>query len=133
MEVILNTKEKVIFAENIEDSLVNAIRRFVNEIPIAAIEEVEISKNDSPLYDETIVHRLGLVPIKLDRKLSEKDNIKAKFVSSGEGTVYSEQLKGAGFSVVFGKIPITHLSKEREIEIVATIKLGKGSEHAKYS
>ena len=84
MEIVKKDENKVIFAEELEDSLANAIRRFVNEIPVVAIDEVEISKNDSPLYDETIAHRLGLVPLKLDRKLSEKDVIKGKFVSKGE-------------------------------------------------
>jgi|SRR3989338_1863195 len=133
MEIVKKDENKVIFAEELEDSLANAIRRFVNEIPVVAIDEVEISKNDSPLYDETIAHRLGLVPLKLDRKLSEKDVIKGKFVSKGEGTTYSKEIKGAGFSVVYPNIPITHLSKEQEIECVLNIKLGKGVEHAKFS
>jgi DNA-directed RNA polymerase subunit D len=133
MEIVKNDKNKIVFVSEIEESLANAIRRYVNEIPVVAIDEVEISKNDSPLYDETMAHRLGLVPLKLERKLDEKSSMKGKFVANGEGIIYSKEIKGSGFNVVYPEIPITHLSKDQEVEIILSVKLGKGSEHAKFS
>ena len=56
--------DKISFTTDINISLVNAIRRSVNEIPILAIDELEITKNDSALYDELIAHRAGLIPLK---------------------------------------------------------------------
>ena len=55
--------------KSINPVLANTLRRLIiNEVPVMAIEEVEISKNSSALYDETIAHRLGLIPIKTDLK-----------------------------------------------------------------
>ena len=51
------------------ESLANALRRSINEIPNVAIDEIEFYKNDSALYDEIIAHRLGLIPIISNRKL----------------------------------------------------------------
>ena len=71
METINKTEEKYVFKAEIEDTLINAIRRYVGQIQISAIDDVEISKNDSPLYDETLAHRLGLVPLKQNQKKRE--------------------------------------------------------------
>jgi DNA-directed RNA polymerase subunit D len=128
MENIIKGENKFTFKAEIEDSLVNAIRRYVGQIQIAAIDEVEISKNDSPLYDETLAHRLGLVPL----KQSAKKEGKLKLSSQDKGMIYSGSLKG-DFEVVYNKIPLTLLSEGQEIEISANIKMGKGQDHAKFS
>jgi|SRR3989344_528854 len=128
MEQIIKKDNKIIFKTEIDESLANAIRRHVNQIYLTAIDEVEISKNDSPLYDETVAHRLGLIPLKQNSKKEGK----MKLSVEEEGFVYSKSLKG-DFEVVYDKIPITLLSKGQEIELVAFAKSGKGKEHAKFS
>jgi DNA-directed RNA polymerase subunit D len=128
MESINKSDGKYIFKAKIGDSLVNAIRRYVGQIQIAAIDDVEISKNDSPLYDETLAHRLGLVPLKQNGKKEGK----LKLSSQAKGFVYSGSLKG-DFEVVYDKIPLTLLSEGQEIELSANIGVGKGQDHAKFS
>jgi DNA-directed RNA polymerase subunit D len=128
MENISKGENKFAFKAEIEDSLANAIRRYVGQIPIAAIDEVEIAKNDSPLYDETLAHRLGLVPLKQGAKKEGK----LKMSSQDKGMVYSGSLKG-DFEIVYDKIPITLLSEGQEIELSANVKVGIGQEHAKFS
>lgn len=76
METIESTKNKIIFSAEIEESLANAIRRYVHEIPVLAIDEVEIHQNGSPLYDETLAHRIGLVPLKMTKSYKEDSEIK---------------------------------------------------------
>lgn len=127
MELINKKENKLVFSAKIEECIANAIRRYLNQIPVVAIDEVEIFRNDSPLYDETIAHRLGLIPIK-SKKQSGKMSLKAK----KEGYVYSGELEGDA-EVVYGKIPITLLNKGQELEIKTTLKAGKGSEHSKFS
>lgn len=143
MKIIEKSKEKIIFIAEIDESLANAIRRSVLEIPILAIDEVEIHKNDSALYDEVIAHRLGLIPLeneKLDLKNEcsckgkgcSKCTIQLKLVAKGPGTIYSSALKGKA-KPVYDNIPIVILNEKQELELIAFASPGKGIEHAKYS
>ncbi|MBS3085432.1 DNA-directed RNA polymerase subunit D [Candidatus Pacearchaeota archaeon] len=125
-------KNSITFATEVEDSLVNAIRRYLNEIPITAIDEVEIFKNDSALYDETIAHRIGLIPLKTDKNVSDKEILKFKLSINKEGVVYSKELKGK-IELVYDDIPITVLNKDQELEISGETKVSRGNEHAKFS
>jgi len=129
MKKLEKTENQVVFTAEISETIANSIRRYVSQVPIAAIDEVEISRNDSALYDETIAHRLGLVPLK--SKKGKKQG-KLKLELKKEGVIYSGDLKG-DFEVVYEKIPITVLSDKQEVKLVVTTKTGKGSEHAKFS
>lgn len=142
MKIIKNTDEKLVFAEEIDNSLANAIRRSVNEISTIAIDEVTFYKNDSALYDEIIAHRLGLIPLKNEKlqdikncsckgKGCNKCTIELKLVGKGPKTVYSGDLKNA--EVVYDKMPIVLLTEEQELELVAHARTGIGKEHIKFS
>ena len=61
-------KKKFSFTTDMQIDLANAIRRSVLEIPVMAIDEVEIIKNDSALYDEILAHRIGMIPIASNTK-----------------------------------------------------------------
>ena len=130
MEIVLNSPEKFVLRMGYNESLANAVRRSVPEIPILTIDEVEIYKNDSALYDEVIAHRLGLMPLKTEKGMNEKTKVEFKLTKKGPCTVYSEDLKGSG-EIVYDKIPITILGEDGKLELVATAKLSKGIEHAK--
>lgn len=144
MKLIQKDKERVVFIEEFDESLANAIRRSINEIPILAIDEVEIYKNDSALYDEIIAHRLGLVPLKMEKGMNlpeectckgkgcSKCTVQLKLVANKPGTVYSGNLKGKA-EVVYEKMPIVLLREDQELELVAFARLGKGIDHAKFS
>ncbi len=144
MKIIEKSKEKVIFAVEIEESLANAIRRSSLEIPILAVDEVEIHKNDSALYDEVLAHRLGLIPLEMQKGMSLKEEcsckgkgcskctVQLKLVAKGPCTVYSKDLKGKA-KVVYEKMPIVILKEGQELEAICFASLGKGIEHAKYS
>jgi len=130
MKIIDKKDDQITFSAELSESLANAIRRYVEQIPILAIDEVEISKNDSPLYDETIAHRLGLIPLKMEKNIEEGH---LNLVAKKEGVVYSEELKGKTIKPVYDKIPITILKKGQELEILANAKIGRGSKHSKFS
>jgi len=131
MEIIENNKERVVLRMEANDSLANAIRRSVSEVPTLAIDEVEIFKNDSALYDEIVAHRLGLVPLKTEKSMNKKTKIEFKLSKKGPCTVYSGDLDGVA-DVIYKNIPITILGKEQKLELVATANLGIALEHAKY-
>jgi DNA-directed RNA polymerase subunit D len=134
MEIIQKKEDKLVFVlENTLDSLANSVRRYVTKIPVIAIDEVEIFKNGSPLYDEAIAHRLGLIPLKMDKNyLTSKKLPELKLSANNEGMILSGGLKGSA-KVVYDKIPVTFLDKGQEVEIVSTTKIGNGSEHSKFT
>ncbi len=131
MRTILKTNE----------TLANAIRRSVNKIPILAIDEVEIHKNDSALYDENLAHRMGLIPLKSNREIEErkqgdeantKNQIQISLQAKGPKTVYSGDVEG-DVEMIYDKIPLVILDKGQELKLVGFAQLGKGENHAKFS
>ena len=131
MQLFEKTKEKIVFETDMDIGLANAIRRSVNEIVILAIDEVDIYKNDSALYDEIIAHRLGLVPLENQRLKEGKELVfKLKAKGSGSGSVVVSGALGKG--IIHDDMPIVLLEKDQEIELVAKARVGKGKEHAKF-
>jgi len=143
IKLINKSDKKLVFSGEISSTLANAIRRNVNEIPILAIDTLEISKNDSALYDEIISQRMGLVPLKNENlRLPEecdcgkedgcgKCSTKFKVSKKGPCVVYSSDLSPKD-SIEY-KMPITILAKEQEIEFVAIARMGQGITHTKFS
>jgi DNA-directed RNA polymerase subunit D len=132
MRLINKKEDKLVFSAKIDESLINMIRRGVNQIPTLAIDSVKIIKNDSPLYDETIAHRLGLIPLKMEKTMNEKTEGELKLDVAKEGFIKSGELKG-NIGVVYKNIPITFLTKDQELELVAKVGAGVGIEHSKFS
>lgn len=141
---IMNKGNEVVqFKTDMPIALANAVRRSINYIPLLAIDNLEISKNDSALYDEIISHRAGLIPLKNEKLKIAKEcdcgkeegcgkcAIKLKLSASGPCTVYTTEMTPK--DVVLYKMPLTILDKDQELEFVAVAKVGIGIEHAKYS
>lgn len=150
LKSISKNKEKTKYCfllKSVDSSLLNAIRRSViSLVPVMAIENVEVRKNSSILYDEVLAHRLGLIPMKTDLKHYEmiknegdEESLKctAKFTLKVKGpkTVYSKDLKPADPAIapVYENIPLVKLLKNQEIVLEATSVLGIGKEHMKWS
>lgn len=131
MEIVQKMPDLLILRMDANESLANAIRRSVAEVPVLAIDEVEIYKNDSALYDEVLSHRLGLVPFKTEKGVSSKTSVELKLSKIGPCTIYASDLKGAA-EPVFGKTPIVYLGEDHKLELLAKLSLGKGIIHAKY-
>ncbi len=128
---------------------VNTLRRLiVNEVPTMAIDQVEIKKNSTILYDEVVAHRLGMVPLKTDLKsyeLPEKCackkqgcaqcQLKLSLKTKGSGYVYTERLESTDPKVVpaYDKMPVAKLVKGQQLEVDAIAVLGTGRSHAKWS
>jgi DNA-directed RNA polymerase subunit D len=133
MEFIEKTNDKIVWESNVNISLANALRRSVVEIPTLAIEECDIYKNDSAVYDEVLAHRLGLVPLKnqklkvgkiLEYKLKKKaGKEESLFVQSGE----------LGEDIVYPDMPLVLLENGQSIELVARAVQGVGKDHAKFT
>jgi DNA-directed RNA polymerase subunit D len=129
-------------------AFVNTLRRtMIGEVPTLAIEDVLIYDNDSALFDEMLVHRLGLIPLRTD--LSEY--VFTKDCScNGEGcsactSVYTLSVEGP--KVVYSRdlipqdpravpvdenIPLVKLEEDQKVVLEARAVLGRGAEHAKW-
>ena len=63
--------------DNIDLSIINAIRRIIlSEIPVVAFygedePTIEILFNSSPLHNEFMIHRIGLIPIHINEEITE--------------------------------------------------------------
>lgn len=152
MEVSLVHKqgEKIILRiKGASPAYVNALRRtMMTEVPVLAIEDVELRKNSGALYDEQVAHRLGLIPLSTDLKSYKLQSeckcggagcaqcqVKFTLHATGPKTVYAEMLKSQDpkIAAVHPKTPITMLLEGQEIELEATATLGLGLTHAKWS
>ena len=138
--------------EGIDRSYANAVRRFcLAEVPSMAIDDVVILENSSVLYDETLAHRLGMVPITTDLekyKLPEEcdcgnplgcHNCRVLFVLDAKGkekvtTVMSGDLVSEDREVrpVSESIPLVKLATGQSVKLEAYARLGRGKEHAKW-
>lgn len=131
-------------------SYANALRRIMlEEVPVMAIEDVEIRKNSSILYDEIIAHRLGLLPLTTDLKsynLPEKCKCEGKGcarcqvklilqATKGSGMIYASEIKSKDSAIkpVYPKMPIVKLLKNQQLELEAIAVLGRGKLHSKWS
>lgn len=117
-----------------------------------AIDEVIILKNDSPLYDEILAHRLGMIPLKTDL---QHYNLPKDCSCGGFGcplcqtsltgevindtnkllVVYSGDLKSNDPNIipVHDKIPILKIDKGSKIILECYAILGLAKDHVRFS
>ncbi len=133
----------------VKPAFANGLRRaMVDEVPVMAIQDVEIKDNSSALYDEVLAHRLGLIALESDLKsytLPEKCKcigegcarcqLKLTLKAKGPKNVYASDLKSKDPKIKPAQPDtlIVSLIKGQEIELIATAVLGKGRNHAKWS
>ena len=153
LDILEKSEHKlVLVVEGISVEMLNAIRRIMlTEVPVMAIDEVIILKNDSPLYDEIISHRLGLIPLKTDLDVYK---LPKECECSGYGCplcqvsltcevtnttnapldVYSGDLKSNDPKIVPVDpfIPIVKIDKNNKVIIEAYAILGIAKDHAKW-
>ncbi|MBQ8017197.1 MAG: DNA-directed RNA polymerase subunit D [Methanobrevibacter sp.] len=140
--------EMIFIVRDAEVPFINAIRRcaMVN-VPKIAIEDVNIIRNDSAMFNEVLAHRLGLTPLVSDLDALEglplpEDDEWEDFNSGilfslnevGPKVVYSKDLISSDSKIkpVYETIPLVILKEDEEFIIEASAKVGYGKEHAKW-
>jgi len=126
----------------------NSIRReMMSGVPTLAIEDVRIYDNTSVLFDEMLVHRLGLIPLRTDLSShvpKEECSCEgagcpactATYTLSVEGprTVYSNDLipQDSTQAPIHENIPIVKLIADQKVVVEARAHLSTGKNHAKW-
>jgi DNA-directed RNA polymerase subunit D len=153
LDVLKESEHKIVFlTEGISIEIINAIRRILlTEIPVMAIDEIIILKNDSPLYDEILSHRMGLIPLKTDLdayKLPHECDClgygcplcqvsltcEITNTTNAPLEIYSGDLKSNDPKIVpvDPYIPIVNIGKNGKVIIEAYAILGFAKNHAKW-
>ncbi|MGQ9514654.1 MAG: DNA-directed RNA polymerase subunit D [Thermoproteota archaeon] len=154
LSIISSKENEIVFRiAEVTPALVNSLRRTILcDVPILAIHEVMFFENESPMHDEIIAHRLGLIPLTTPPNKyvrpeacdcgSELGCAKCRVsllldVTGSENantTVYSSDLKSENPEVqpVSANIPITKLGPGKRLKLEAYARLGVGSSHAKW-
>ncbi len=147
--------------KGITPAIANALRRtLINDIPKLAIHKVtfhhgqirdredNVYDSSTPLFDEIIAHRLGLIPLPTDLNMKFRDEcehppdegcplctVTYSLNKHGPTTVYSGDLIPVGdsrFKPVDPLIPIVKLKENQAILLEAEAIMGTAKQHAKW-
>jgi DNA-directed RNA polymerase subunit D len=149
VKILEKKGERIMFLlEGSSPAFANALRRvIISEVPVLAVEWVDIHDNNSILFDEVIATRLGLIPLKFDpSKFNSADECKCggkgcplcqvvfALEKTGPGTAYSGDLKSSNREVkpTSPNFPIAELMKNHNIKFEAVAHLGIGKKHARF-
>jgi DNA-directed RNA polymerase subunit D len=139
LKILKKTDKNMKFVlQETDASFANALRRtMTTEIPVLAIETVDIEENNSGLFDEVIAHRLGLIPLTFDPKLYKGRTTEAVLVldKTGPCTVKSGDMKSTAEDVkpTDPDISITELEKDKKLKFEASAQIGFGKDHSKWN
>ena len=134
----------------------NALRRLaLSDVPTMAVDFAYFYDNETSVFDEIIAHRLGLLVLKSDEVLNKYGSPEeCKDASENDEHCYAKIFLEAeaspdssGFYVkasdlkfsdplikpAYPDTPIVYLAPGQRIHLVAYARLGRGSEHGKWS
>ncbi len=131
----------------------NAIRRIcLNQVPIMAIDTIDVIKNFTVMTDEDLAHRLGMIPLKTNlTRFAEphacKCNSEIGCINCRVMLVLQADSKSETYTIMSNElvsedtevkptsqgIPIAILAPGQSIHIEAYARLGRGTEHAKWN
>jgi DNA-directed RNA polymerase subunit D len=127
-------ENRIEFIAEVSTSFANMVRRYsISRVPVLAIDQVTFYDNSSPLWDEYIAQRLGLMPITTPEKTPESAEIVFSLDAEGPKTVYSSEMKSSDKDIQVAKnIPIATLGPNQHLRFESKAILGIGRKHAKF-
>ncbi len=136
-----DTKKISVRLKGVPLQYANALRRIcLNGVPIFAIDTVEVVENTSAMMDESIAHRLAMIPLKTELSRFNEPDSRVRLVLDSGNRETSETITSADLlsqdevvKPISDKIPIAYLAPGQRIRIQAYARLGRGTEHAKWN
>jgi DNA-directed RNA polymerase alpha subunit len=149
-------EECTIRIEDTNPAFVNSLRRIIiAEIETVAVELVEITVNDSPICDEMLAHRIGLIPlVSSNIHLMSPSECTCASGQCSQCTVtfeinytnteltpqsiYSKHLQPVSefahqYKPCFDDILITKINPNSSLKLKAYAQKGTGSDHTKFN
>tara|TARA_B100000787_G_C16190781_1_gene297362 strand:- start:555 stop:1244 length:690 start_codon:yes stop_codon:yes gene_type:complete len=119
--------------ENSSIPVVNAIRRsMLCDIPMIAVSKVHITKNNTPMPDDMLSHRIGLIPIYIDTSI-DLENVHLYIDKSGPCELYSDDISCTSDLIRIVKgVFICPLYNDQHIKLKGDIEIGTGKQHARF-
>ncbi len=136
-----DTKKISVRLKGVPLQYANALRRIcLNGVPIFAIDTVEVVENTSAMMDESIAHRLAMIPLKTELSRFNEPDSRVRLVLDSGNRETSETITSADLlsqdevvKPISDKIPIAYLAPGQKIIMHAYARLGRGTEHAKWN
>lgn len=151
INIIEESKTNLKFTLNSNISFANSLRRILlSEVPMVAIDIIEIKENRTVLGDEMIAHRIGLVPIKFSGNIIAKEECNCngfcqkcsiKFFLKKSNNLEDPNsivsVTGSDFQTSTQDVQchnslIVKLAQGQKVDMVCYATLGNGKTHAKY-
>ena len=137
MEIeITEEKDDYIKAEltDSNEAVANSLRRAMTiKTPTLAIKNIEVTKNDSGLFDEILANRIGQIPFTIPQNIDEEDTVHIAIKQEGETAVTAEDITTDNTEAEPAQDALlVRLNEEQELELEGEAKLGYGDQHAKH-
>ncbi|WEL19918.1 hypothetical protein [Candidatus Nanohalococcus occultus] len=116
-------------------AVANALRRSIlTKVPTLSISHLDISENQSAIFDEMLAHRAGLVPFTIPQTVEDGDTVHIAAMKEGPGKLYAKDIKTDNEEAepVNPDTVIATLKEGQAVEFEGQAELGRGEEHAKH-
>ena len=146
MEIEILKKDEIelkFLVKGISVPLVNALRRiFISEMPSIAVDYLKFYKNNSPVFDEIIAHRVGLIPLNNASEIyitpeecgwKKGENAQSHYLLKNwplHSILQRLSFRRSRYISIFGDIPPTKLGEGQELKFDAVARLGTAEHHA---
>ena len=118
-----------------DEAVANALRRsMMSKVPTLAVKHLEISRNDSGLFDEVIANRVGQIPFTIPENADEDSEIHVALTQDGPGKAIASDIQAGDDEAepVNPDTEIVNLKEDQGLEFEGIAVLNTGSEHAKH-
>ena len=117
------------------DAVANALRRsMMVKVPTLAIKHIEVSKNDSGLFDEVLANRIGQIPFTIPQNVEGEDEVHIAVKKEGPVDVVAGDIQADNEEAepVNPDTVLVTLKEGQELELEGIAVLNTGDEHAKH-
>jgi len=116
------------------EAIANSLRRaMMVKVPTLATKTLEISANDSPLFDEILANRVGQIPFTIPQNVEEGDTVHLALKQEGPTTVTANDISANNDEAEpVNDAKITELDEDKKLEFEAEAELQTGETHAKH-